>query len=173
LALADGTHIRFRPIGSHDHAGLAGLFNRLSFESRRKRFLTPKIELTRSELAFFTDVDHVSHEAIVAVDQGDDSIVGVARYVSFPDRPGVADVAFEVADERQGMGIGTELARRLLERARANGITLLTAATLSENRPARALLRRHRFDPRASQGGVIELELMLGTVRTMTERNTI
>jgi RimJ/RimL family protein N-acetyltransferase len=171
LVLADGTQLRFRPIGSHDRNRLAGLFNGLSFDSRRKRFLSPKPELTPRELAFFTDIDHVGHEAIVALDRRED-IVGVARYVGFADRVGVAEVAVAVADELQGMGIGTELAGRLFERARANGITLLTATTLSENRPARALLRRHRFQPRESHRGVIELELALRTERRITERST-
>jgi GNAT superfamily N-acetyltransferase len=73
----------------------------------------------------------------------------------------VADVAVAVADELQSIGIGTELSRRLVERACANGFTLLTASTLWENRPARALLRRLGFRARASHGSEIELELEL------------
>jgi RimJ/RimL family protein N-acetyltransferase len=161
LVLSDGTRLRFRPLTSDDRDRLAGLFARLSFESRRRRFFTPKPELPPRALAYLTDIDHVGHEAIAAVDESDGSIVGVARYVRLTDRVGVADVAAEVADELQGMGIGTELATRLVERARANCFTLLTATTLWENRPARALLRRLRFRPRASQGSEIELELAL------------
>jgi RimJ/RimL family protein N-acetyltransferase len=168
LVLADGTHLRFRPLGPGDRDGLAALFDRLSFESRRRRFLSPKHELTARELTYFTEIDHVGHEAIAAVDQHDDCIVGVARYVSYPDRAGVAELAVEVADELHGMRIGSELARRLLDRARANGITLLTATTLWENLPARALLRRLRFRPRLSHRGVIELELHLEPRRLPT-----
>lgn len=161
LVLADGTRLRFRALRSADHDRLAGLFSRLTLESRRRRFLSPKPALTTRELAFLTDIDHVAHEAIAAIDQRDDSIVGVARYVRVADRPGMADVAVEVADEIQSMGVGTELVARLLDRARANGITLLTATTLWENRPARALLRRLGFQARASHGVEIELELEL------------
>jgi GNAT superfamily N-acetyltransferase len=140
---------------------VAGLFARLSFESRRRRFLSAKPVLTPRELAYLTDIDHVGHEAIAAVDQGDGSIVGVARYVRVADRVGVADMAIEVVDELQNMGIGTGLARRVVERARVNGFALLTATTLWENRPARALLRRLRFHARASHGSEIDLELKL------------
>lgn len=161
MVLSDGTRLRFRPVGSDDRDGLAGLFSRLTPESRRRRFLSPKPELTAQELAFLTDIDHVGHEAIAAVDQHDGSIVGVARYVRVADRVGVADVAVAVADEVQSMGIGTELAARLVRRARANGFTLLTATTLWENRRARALLRRLGFSARASHGSAIELELEL------------
>jgi protein lysine acetyltransferase len=161
LVLADGTRLRFRPLRSDDRDRLAGLFARLTFESRRRRFFSPKPALTTRELAFLTDIDHVAHEAIAAVDQRDGSIVGVARYIRVPDRLRVADVAAEVADEIQNMGVGTELAARLVDRARANGFTLLTATTLWENRPARALMRRLGFRARASHGGEIELELEL------------
>jgi GNAT superfamily N-acetyltransferase len=161
LVLADGTPLRVRPIDSHDRGGLAALFARLTPESRRRRFLSAKPELTPRELAEFTGIDHVHHEALAAVDQRDGSIVGVGRYVHNADRAGVADVAVEVADELQSMGIGTALVGRTVQRARANGFTLLTATTLWENRPARALSRRLGFRARASHGSEIELELEL------------
>ena len=155
------TGLRFRSVSSDDRDRLAVLFARLSPESRRRRFLSPKSGLTPRELEFLTDIDHVGHEAIAAVDQHGGSIVGVARYVRVPDRVGVAEIAVAVVDELQGRGVGTELAKRTVERARANGFTLLTAMTLWENRPARALLRRLRFAARGSHGGVVELELEL------------
>ena len=161
LVLADGTRLRLRPIGADHRDGLAALFGRLSPESRRLRYLGPKRELTPRELASLTDIDHVRDEAIVAIDERDGSIVGVARYAHIADRAGVAEVAAEVADELQSLGIGTELARRTVDRARANGLTLLTATTLWENRPARALLRGLGFRTRASHGSEIELELEL------------
>ena len=162
LVLADGTPLRFRPLGFGDRDGLAVLFARLTPESRRRRFLSPKLELTPRELMYFTDLDHVKHEAIAAVDERDGSIVGVGRYARFVDRAGVADLAVEVADELQGMGIGTVLARCTVLRARENGLTLLTATTLWENRSARALLKRLGFCARASHRGEIEFELELG-----------
>jgi RimJ/RimL family protein N-acetyltransferase len=161
VALADGTQLRLRPLNSDDRDRMAELFARLSPESRRRRFLAVKPRLTPRELTFLTQIDHVGHEAIGAIDQRDGSIVAVARFVQVADRAGVADVASEVADDLQGMGLGTALAKRLVERAQANGFTLLTATTLWENRPARALLRRLNFRARASQGGEIEFELKL------------
>ena len=67
--------------------------------------------MTARALAHPTDIDHVRHEAIAAVDQRDGSIVGIARYVRVTDRIGAADEAVEVADELHSMGIGTELAK--------------------------------------------------------------
>ena len=164
LVVANGTRISLRQVGADDRAGVAALFARLSPQSRYQRFLSPKGELTPRELTFFTDIDHVNHEGIAAVNQRDDSIVGVARYVRDADRAGVADVAIEVADAFQAMGIGAALARLTIERAQTNGLTLLTATSLWENRAARRLLRRLGFRARQSRGGEIEHELRLEEV---------
>jgi hypothetical protein len=53
------------------------------------------------------------------------------------------------------------LCEALIRRARANGVTVLTATMLWENRPARALARRVGFRARSSAGNEIELELAL------------
>ena len=161
LVLADGTCLRLRPLCSEDRDGFAALFARLNPESRYRRFLSPKRELTPRELSDFTDIDHIRHAAFAAIDQRDGSIVGVCRYVHVANRPKVAELAAEVADELQNMGIGTALARHTVQRARDNGFALLTATTLWGNRPARALLRRLEFHSYASDGCEIALELKL------------
>jgi RimJ/RimL family protein N-acetyltransferase len=161
LVLADATRLRIRPVEPGDRAGLAGLFARLSSTSRYRRYLSPKLELTPAELTYLTDLDHVTHEAIAAVDQSTGAIVGVARYAEQADRIGVADMAVEVADERHNMGIGTALVKVAIQRARANGLTLVTASVLWENRPARSLLRRLGFRALGSSGSVIEMQLGL------------
>ena len=171
LMLADGTRLLLRPIRGHDREGLATLFARLTPESRYRRFLTPKRELTPRELSFFTDVDHVGHEAIAALDQRDGSIVGVGRYVHAGDRAGVAELAVVVADDLQRLGIGTALVTGAMRRARANGYALMTATTLRDNRPARALMRRLGFRARASSGKEIEFELALDQRLHHTTRN--
>jgi GNAT superfamily N-acetyltransferase len=161
LVLVDGTRLRLRPLGSEDRDGFAALFARLSPESRYRRFLSPKRELTPREVSDFTDIDHIRHAAFAAIDQRDGSIVGVGRYVHVADRPKVADIAVEVTDELQNMGIGTALAKHTVQRARDNGFALLTATTLRENRSARAMLRRFEFHAYASDGSEIAHELKL------------
>ena len=91
LVVANGTRISLRQLGADDRAGMAALFARLTPESRYQRFLSPKLELTPRELTFFTDSDHLNHEAIAAVDEHDNSIVGVARYVRDAGRADVAE----------------------------------------------------------------------------------
>ena len=86
---------------------------------------------------------------------------GVARYACGPEESTVADVAFAVADSAQGRGIGTGLARLLVDDARANGIVRLQAMTLPENAPARKLLGRTGFELTGIDRGVLELALDL------------
>ena len=61
--------------------------------------------------------------------------MGVARYVRDSYRADVAEVAIEVADAFQGMGVGTALAGLTIQHAHANGFTSLTATTLWETAP--------------------------------------
>jgi len=155
------TRFSLRPLCVSDREALRTLFARLSPESRRRRFLTPKSELSERELTYLTDVDRVRHEALAAIDSRDGSIVGVARYVRWPERAGAADTAIEVADDLQRNGIGLMLTEALIRRARENGIDVLTATTLWENRAARALARRVGFRARSSTRSDIDLELQL------------
>ena len=172
LVLADGRRLKIRPIERHDRDRLRRLFMRLTPESRYRRYLSPKPALSERELDHLLDVDHVHHEALAAVDETNGSFVAAARYVQLPDQPDVADVAIEVADDLHRQGIGTALAIRTLERARANGFTRVTAITLHDNRPARALLRRLHFWPRSRHGYEAEFELELTPdLATLTSAN--
>jgi protein lysine acetyltransferase len=161
LALSDGTRLHLRPLTRDDRDAMLALFNRLSKESRWRRFMSPKPTLAPRELEYMTDIDHVAHEAFAAVDERDGSLAGVARYVRHTGTETAAELAVEVADELQRRGIGTALCRRVIERAQDNGYTVLTATALWSNQPARRLLRRLGFHARRSQGREIELALVL------------
>ena len=160
--LPSGTTLVLRTVEPADRERIHELFHRLGEESRYRRYLTPKPALSERELVYLSDIDHVSHEAIAAVDQRDGSFAGIVRLVRRSDVPGAAEMAIEVADELQHMGIGSCLTARVLERARELGFDGLTATTLRDNAPARALLKRFGFRPSAGAGHVIELERELG-----------
>jgi RimJ/RimL family protein N-acetyltransferase len=161
LCLAGGAHFTARPIEADDKPALLHFFDRLSAESRRRRFLGPKPRLTTRDLAFLTEVDHCRHVALVAVDR-DDAIVAVARYAAWHDRPGHAELAVAVVDEWHGRGLGSALTAALLAHARRTHVVALTGSTFSENTPARALLRRLGFRRVGTSAGVSEYELALG-----------
>ena len=150
--LADGTLIRIEPLRRGDRSAVTALFARLSPESRLRRFFSPKPSLSEREVAFLTDVGRIEHDAMAAVDVRDGSVLGIARYVEHYGRPGEADTAVAVADDVQRRGIGTALMLRLIACAQSNGFHLLTATTLWENRPARALMRSTGFQARGVPG---------------------
>jgi GNAT superfamily N-acetyltransferase len=131
-----------RPLVAEDRELLREAFDRLGEESRYRRFLAPKRTLSTSELTYLTDVDHVDHEAIAALDAATGEGVGVARYIRLPDRPEVAEAAVTVVDEWQGRGVGRLLLDRLVARAEANGIERFRASMLVSNRVMRHLLEQ-------------------------------
>jgi RimJ/RimL family protein N-acetyltransferase len=161
--LATNPELIVRPIRATDKAALLDLFERLSPRSRLRRFLAAKPALSGREVAYLTEVDHRTHEALVAV-APDGTFIGVGRYACGIGETTLADVAFAVDDAWQGRGVGTGLARLVLERARANGIERLQATTLSDNGPARKLLGRLGFAVCGIADGVIEVELDLAAV---------
>jgi GNAT superfamily N-acetyltransferase len=156
--LRDGAELRVRRVERADAAAFAGLFERMSDESRRRRYLAVKPRLSERELVYLTDVDHVRHEAIAAFDEHG-RMVAVARYAELS--PCSAELAVEAADDYHGRGIGSELVRRIIECARENGYALLTATTLWDNAAARKLFKRLGFRAAGSGGAAVDLELRL------------
>jgi ribosomal protein S18 acetylase RimI-like enzyme len=169
--LPDAPGLTVRPIAPGDKDALLDLFESLSPDSRMRRFLVPKPQLSGRELAYFTEVDHRRHEALV-VEGPDGALVAVARYACgfTDDEANIAEVAFAVADEWQGRGIGRTLAALLVDEARRNGIAALRATTLHHNRPARRLLIRAGFELVGIDGGTLELALDLTAPDAAGER---
>jgi GNAT superfamily N-acetyltransferase len=142
VVLADGARILIRPIEPSDARQLEAGFDHLGAVSRYRRFLAPIEHLSNTQLAYLTHVDHVAHEALLAIDPATGEDVAVARFVRDPQDPGRAEVAIVVADHWQGRGIGRTLADRLRDRARAVGVEWFTARMLIGNRGGRRLLDR-------------------------------
>jgi GNAT superfamily N-acetyltransferase len=163
-SLAQAALIRIRPVESSDTGLLQETFDRLSPESRQFRFLFPKLRLSAAELRYFTDVDHHDHEAIVALHRLHGRSLGVARYIRHRNDPQSADVAVTVIDEWHGRGLGTRLVKRLMERARCEGVVRFTANIASDNGRARRLLYGVGSAPTllGYDDGVAEYELPLG-----------
>lgn len=131
-----------RAVRPDDGPGLAEAYDQLSENSRYRRFFTGKPHLSEQSLAYFTDVDHRDHEAVVAVVSGSGQLVGVARYIRIPGQPDQAEVAITVLDSWQRRGLGTVLLRELAQRAAEEGIRYFVADILAENRPMVTLAQR-------------------------------
>lgn len=139
VVLGPGIEVLIRSIQPDDKALLARGFERLSPEARYQRFFSPLTELGPSDLRYLTEVDHLDHEALVAIDPDEGDLIAVARYIRSQSRRDEAEVAIVVADEWRGKGLGTAILRRLATRARRVGIRSFIAVTLSANSPANEL----------------------------------
>jgi len=140
-------------------------FERLTPESRYRRFLAPMPELSEEMVRYLTEIDHHDHEAIIALDEECREGIGVARYVRNPQRHDVAEVAVTVIDEWQHKGVGTLLLDVISARAREQGITTFTALMLATNNEMMDLLKRlgpvHIVDQEA---GTVEIEVPIPAI---------
>ena len=162
IELRDGTPIVVRPIAPEDKTLLLEAFERLSDESRRRRYLTPATELTPEDLVYLTAVDHRRHEAVIALDE-DGRCVGVARYVQVPGERRIAEIAAEVVDDWHGRGVATALLGDLSRRALENGITQFRAYVSSDNRVVLDALERAGAHRSGAEAG--ELEFLVDVPR--------
>jgi RimJ/RimL family protein N-acetyltransferase len=134
-ALRDGTAILLRQIRPEDRDRLAAGLRELSPTSRYLRFHEDLVEFTPEQLTYLTEVDHVDHEAIVAIDldRPGQPGIGVARFIRDPYERQVAEAAVTVTDRYQGQGAATLLLGALAARAREEGITVFRHFVLTRN----------------------------------------
>ena len=156
VRLTDGRRVFLRPIVPDDRELLLRGFERLSPESRYRRFMTSKNRLTEAELRYFTEVDGVDHFAIIAGRRrpllGEEG-VGVGRFVRLSDRPEVAEPAITVADDYQGKGLGSTLLQRLCAAARERDVKWFRSEVLAENVAIKALFESMSEETTYEPGG--------------------
>jgi len=152
VRLRDGSTVVVRPVRPEDRDLFVAGFERMSGESRYRRFMSHKKKLSEQELDFFTRLDHDLHEAIGALDGETGEGAGVARMHRLPDDPSIAEAAVTVVDDWQGRGLGGVLLERLTARARAIGVRHFEATLFTTNKAMLRLfeklgcMRSHRED---------------------------
>ena len=165
IALRDGARVRIRQGHSSDRDLLLRGFERLSPQSRYRRFLVPVPELSDEAVRYLTEIDHHDHEAMIALDDATGEGVGVARYVRHRERRDAAELAVTVIDDWQGRGVGTLLVEVLSARAREEGISSFTALMLAENADMMDMLSR--LGPVRivdQEAGTVEIEMPIPEV---------
>jgi GNAT superfamily N-acetyltransferase len=160
-ALADGTEVELRPVGPDDKPLLEQGMAMLSPASRRLRFMSPIENLSRSQLAYLTEIDHESHLAWGVMAAGQP--VAVGRLVRLTGSPEVAEIAITVVDDWQGRGVGKLLVRVLAEIGRAVDIERFAFEALPENEGIVRLLG-HFGATHAFTDGVVSGSLEIASI---------
>jgi GNAT superfamily N-acetyltransferase len=112
-----------RPLAPGETEPLETVFDGLSALSRRMRFLAPVPRLLPAVARTLADIDHDRHGCWVAEMDGEP--MGIGRYIKDEHDPSLAEVAFEVVDRCQGLGVGRLLLDVVGTAARDVGITTL------------------------------------------------
>lgn len=127
-------------------------------ESRYRRFFSLMPSLDARQLRYLTEVDHHSHEALIALDPRTEDALGVARFVRSRDDPATAEVAVAVVDDWQGRGLGSALLHAVASRARGEGIERFSASVLAHNQVVLHTLRvLGDVHVTNQEGGVVDL----------------
>ncbi|PWV81137.1 acyl-CoA synthetase (NDP forming) [Nocardia neocaledoniensis] len=158
---ADGGVVRVRPIMPTDDAALATFHTGLSDRTRYLRYFGPYPRISAKDMYRTTHVDY--HDRVGLVALLGDAIIGVARY-ELLDREGprAAEVAFVVADEHQGRGLGSILLEHLAGAAAENEVVAFVAEVLAENEAMVTVFREAGYQlQRSRDGAEVHLEFAI------------
>jgi len=140
VALRDGSTVAVRPVAESDYEQLRELLGGLSDESRWLRFFSSGADLDVMA-RWAASRGNGRGYGVVAV--SGERIVGHAAYVRTA--PAVAEVAFEVADQRHGQGIATVLLAHLAAVAPGDGIERFVATVHPSNHRMASVFRDSGF----------------------------
>jgi len=146
VILRDGSTLRLRAPAQHDAGALTDFFSALSKHSFYQRFHGFR-RVDDELVAHFLEPDWRERGVLAGllVEDGVERVVAVAEYMRLRD-PSAAEVAFAVADELQGRGVGTRLLEQLAERAAAQGIERFVADVLPDNRAMLGVFQEAGFE---------------------------
>jgi len=156
VSVVDGLRVGLRLARPSDAPRVRSFLERLSSETRRRRFGTPQPHVSSSLVRHFVFPDPRRRMIVVATAplEGTERIVGIADAAFVG--PETAEIAFVVADELQGRGLG--------------GLLAQSAAAIATRRGAR------RLKADISGGGAAALAVMRGlgpTVSVWDEGSTV
>jgi acetyl coenzyme A synthetase (ADP forming)-like protein len=142
VVLRDGTTVHLRPVRPGDEDLLRELFDGLDPTSQAFRFFSGAVD-TRRAARLMAGVDYEGHYGLIACRGGDQHPVGHGVYADIGE--GKAEVAFAVAEDLQGHGLGTILLAHLAEAAAEAGYPTFLAEVLPENARMIEMFRESGF----------------------------
>jgi len=147
--LKNGLQVTIRSIRPDDGEALLAAFKELDERTVYLRFFGLKQEISSKELTEAIEVDFVRTVALVTCmhNSAGEKIIGAGRYIAFGDAdpPDMAEVAFTVEEDYQGLGIASITLRHLAGIAKQKGIVQFHAEVLTENKGMLAVFNRSGF----------------------------
>ena len=146
IELEDGLSVLLRPTRATDVEGLQELFYSLSDKDVFTRFFTNLTSFSTSQAQHLCSVSYEEEMAFIAVtgDWEQEKVIGSACYYVDPST-NLADVAYMIHPEFQGLGLGTNLQQCISDYARARGLRGFTADVLCENEKMLRVLEKGGF----------------------------
>ena len=162
VRLGDGRELLVRPTRTTDVGAMQELFYRLSEEDVQTRFFQKLTSLTDNTAQYLCSVDYEEEMAFAAVvgRPGHERIVAASTYYLSP-ATGLAEVAYMVDPEWQGVGLGSTLHGELVDYARRHGARGLRADVLLSNRRMMRVFERGDYALTAQTAAGVEEVTML------------
>ncbi len=131
----DGKTITVRPAKPLDERRIQEHYYHLDKSDVFSRFFHEKTSFNRSDLENKSNIDYIKDLTLIGVvgEEGFDEVIAVGEYLLIV-QSNMAEVAFSVSKEYQGMGLGRTFLYKLSEAARSNGISGLMAYTVPGNK---------------------------------------
>ena len=171
VVLRDGSTLRLRPPERGDADAVLALMSGLSVDSLYSRFHgLPALGPGLVEPVL--DPDWIERGALIGTVAADDGerVAALGSYARLRE-PESAEVAFTVADDLQGRGVGTRLLEQLAELAAGVGIRTFVASVLSVNRAMLRVFEDAGFTlVRERDQGEIEVRLGIDATPEYRER---
>jgi GNAT superfamily N-acetyltransferase len=165
--LRNGRMVTLRAARANDGPKIRRAFGNLDPDTIYTRFFGYKSDVSDAELMRITEADFDRNVAlVVTIGSGDDEvIIGGASYFTIEaDRPvRVAEVAFTVEEDYQGLGIASLLMKHIAHIARQRNLTHLKADVLARNLPMLRVFKDSGL-PMTTQreGDLVHVMLSLG-----------
>lgn len=158
VQLTDGAEVVLRDATAADAPLVAALHARCSPQTRSLRSLPTRPVLAAAVLQQLIGADGSTSMLAVTPDGG--AAIGLANLIR--SAPGTGEVTLLVEDAWQGRGVGTALARKLVELARSDQLTEIVAVSQVGNGAVTRVLRRAGLRPRGRlEGGTLRVRAAL------------
>lgn len=165
VLLRDGSTLRLQVPGRVDYEDIRAFYEQLSPQSRYFRFHgIGRVDIVARAAVESTGIDRVS---LIARQGG--RVIAACSYEGLRE-PGVAEVAFAVADDQQRRGIGTRMLEQLAAIGAERGVRRFDAAVLSANRTMLSVFRNAGFAVKRASLDELNVSVDITPAETVVQR---